>query len=163
MRMSTELSGAAVVDLYAQLLAGWNQRDADAFAAVFAESAICIGFDGSQMHGRDEIARELRAIFVDHQPASYVAKVRAVRQLDANVALLHAVVGMVPPGQRELNPAANAVQSVVVSSADGEPKIVLFQNTPAAFHGRPQLTEQLTAELTDVLRAGRVVVGDRSS
>ncbi|HEX5830952.1 MAG TPA: SgcJ/EcaC family oxidoreductase [Gemmatimonadaceae bacterium] len=163
MNESGEPSSSTVIDLYARMLAGWNRRDADAFAAVFAHTSLCVGFDGSQMHGRDEIARELRAIFAHHQTASYVARVRSVRQLDVHVALLHAVVGMVPPGQHELNPAANAVQCVVVAMVAGEPKIVLLQNTPAAFHGRPELVERMTAELTEVLRTGREGVGDRDA
>jgi hypothetical protein len=35
----------------------------------------------------------------------------------------------------------------------------LLHNTPAAFHGRPELVEHLTRELTDALRTGRVVTG----
>ena len=52
---------------------------------------------------------------------------------------------------------ANAVQSLVVVLEAGQPKIAHFQNTPAAFHGRPDLTEQLTEELTAVYRSGRTV------
>jgi hypothetical protein len=29
--------------------------------------------------------------------------------------------------------------------------VILFQNTPAQFHGRPDLAEQLTAELRQLL------------
>jgi hypothetical protein len=36
--------------------------------------------------------------------------------------------------------------------------VALLQSTPAAFHGRPELAEQLTRELTAVLQAGHVVV-----
>jgi len=46
---------------------------------------------------------------------------------------------------------------VIVGSA-AEQKITLLQNTPAAFDGRPQLAEDLTHELTDVLSSGKVVV-----
>jgi len=42
----------------------------------------------------------------------------------------------------------------------GEPRIALFHNTPARFDGRPQLSEDLTAELTAVQRTGRVVNAD---
>ena len=35
---------------------------------------------------------------------------------------------------------------------DGKWKIISFQNTPAAFHGRPELAEQLSAELREELR-----------
>ena len=60
---------------------------------------------------------------------------------------------MVPPGQSDLNPAVNTVQTVVAAKRDGRWRIVLFQNTPAQFHGRPELAQQLTEELRQVLRA----------
>ncbi len=66
--------------------------------------------------------------------------------------------GMVPPGDTRLNPAVNAIQSVLVVETNGELRIALLQNTPAAFHGRPQLAEALTRELTDVLHRGVIVV-----
>jgi len=149
---------ASAVELYTRLLEAWNARDADAFASLFTANASVVGFDGSQMDGTVQIASELQAIFAHHQTASYVAKVREVRQLDSRTFLLRAIVGMTPPGKAELNPAVNAIQSlVIVESAAGQ-KIALLQNTPAAFHGRPQLAEDLTHELTDVLSSGKVVV-----
>jgi uncharacterized protein (TIGR02246 family) len=146
------------IALYRRLLEAWNRRDADAFASLFTDNASVVGFDGSQMNGAAQIASELHAIFVHHQTASYVAKVREVRQLDTRTILLRAVVGMAPPGQTELNPAVNAIQSVVIVGTAGEMKIALLQNTPASFHGRPQLAEELTRELTGVLQHGDVVI-----
>lgn len=106
------------------------------------------------MNGRAEIATDLRAIFAHHPTAAYVAKVREVRPIDSKVALLRAVAGMIPPGKTELNPDTNAVQSLLIVLDAGQPKIALLQNTPAAFHGRPHLGEELTAELSEVLRRG---------
>jgi uncharacterized protein (TIGR02246 family) len=143
--------------LYTHLLEAWNHRDADAYAALFTADASVVGFDGSQMNGAIQIASELRAIFARHQTASYVAKIREIRQLDTHTTLLGAVVGMAPPGGSELNPAVNAIQSLVIVNHAGEPRIALLQNTPAAFHGRPHLAEGLTRELTDVLHSGRIV------
>jgi uncharacterized protein (TIGR02246 family) len=147
-----------VVSLYERLLAAWNQRNPEQFAAVFADDGTAIGFDGSQMNGRAEIEATLRGIFGDHQTATYVAKIRDVRELAPGVALLRAVVGMVPPGAGEINPRTNAIQSVVVVCRGNEVKIALLQNTPAAFHGRPELAEQLTKELTEALATRRTVV-----
>jgi len=146
-----------IVALYTEMLEAWNRRDADAFAELFIEQCSIVGFDGSQMNGREECRAQLSAVFASHPTASYVAKVREVRALDARVVLLRAVVGMMPPGQRALNPAVNAVQSVVVVYESARPRIALLHNTPAAFHGRPQLSEQLTTELTAVVQSGRVV------
>jgi uncharacterized protein (TIGR02246 family) len=137
--------------LYHQLLERWNERRADGFAALFAEDGHTVGFDGSQMDGRPAIKAELTRIFTDHETALYVGKIREVRFLDADVALLRAVSGLRPRGQPDLNPAANSIQSLVAVRRDGEWRIALFQNTPAQFHGRPELAQALTEELRALL------------
>jgi uncharacterized protein (TIGR02246 family) len=144
--------------LYEQLLRGWNDQNAEAFSAVFAEDGSAVGFDGSMMNGRQEIAATLRGIFEHHRTATYVAKVREVRELGGDVVLLRAVVGMRPPESAALNPAVNAIQSVVMKGQSQTLRVTLLQSTPAAFHGRPELADQLTRELTEVLHTGRVVV-----
>ena len=146
-----------VLSVYRQLLEAWNQRDADAFAASFADDGSCVGFDGSMMNGRAEIASTLRGIFEQHPTASYVAKVREVRAVAPGVAIIRSVVGMVPPGKNELKPDVNAIQSLVVVETGSGSRIALLQNTPAAFHGRPELAQQLTNELTDALRTRQIV------
>ena len=137
--------------LYQQLLESWNQRNATTFAVLFAEDASVVGFDGSQMNGRAEIATQIGQIFADHPTSRYVGKIRELRLLAPDVALLRAVVGMVPPGQSDLNPDVNAIQSLVAARNDGHWLIALFQNTPAQFHGRPTLAQQLTEELRKLL------------
>jgi uncharacterized protein (TIGR02246 family) len=137
--------------LYQQLLGAWNKRDAAQFAALFAEDGNIVGFDGSQVNGRAEIEAHLRQIFADHQTAAYVGKVREVRLLAAEVAILRAVAGMVPPGQSGLNPAVNTIQSLVAVKRAGQWRVALYQNTPAQFHGRPDLAQQLTEELRQLL------------
>ncbi len=115
--------------LYRDLLAAWNERDAAAFAALFGDDGHVIGFDGSEMHGRDEIESELGRIFADHETAAYVAKVRSEQTVTPEVVVLRAVAGMVPHSHADLNPAVNAVQSLVAAKKDGDWRIVLFQNT----------------------------------
>src|SRR5215213_922190 len=137
--------------LYQQLLDGWNQRDGAAYAALFAEDASIIGFDGSQMNGRAEIAAQIGRIFADHPTSRYVGKIREVRLLTPDAAVLRAVVGMVPPGQSDLKPDVNAIQSLVAARRAGKWQIALFQNTPARFDGRPELAQQLTDELRELL------------
>jgi uncharacterized protein (TIGR02246 family) len=141
-----------VRELYRQMLDGWNKRSAAAFAAPIAEDADLIGFDGSQLIGRAEIVSTLQQIFADHLTAPYVSKIRNVRFLSPEVAVLRAVVGMVPPGQSELDPNLNAIQTLVAARRDGQWRIVLFQNTPAQLHGRPDLVQQMTDELRRLLK-----------
>lgn len=153
------LDPAACVSLYTSLLGAWNRRDAAAFAALFAPGADVTGFDGSQMRDPKQIASELQRIFAGHPTAAYVAKVREVRALAPTVTLLRAIVGMIPPNADELKPDVNAIQSAVFVADESSPtpRIAHFQNTPAAFHGRPELVDEMTAELNRVRESGRVV------
>jgi uncharacterized protein (TIGR02246 family) len=147
--------------VYEQLLSCWNKRDASGFAALFHDDGNSIGFDGSQLNGQAEIKTSLGQIFAHHQTPAYVGKIREVRFLNAEVAILRAVAGMTPPGASDIDPKLNAIQTLVASKVKkpGEARdnhnkwrIALFQNTPAQFHGRPELVEQLTEELRQLSR-----------
>jgi uncharacterized protein (TIGR02246 family) len=142
-----------IVDLHRRLLACWNERDAEGYARLFHASGTMVGFDGTTMQGPDVIAEHLGSIFADHTPATYVAVVREVRELGDGAALLRADAVMVPPGADDLEPDLHTVQALVAVGADGARSIAHFQNTPAAFHGRPDDRQVLT----DELRAARRV------
>lgn len=134
------------------MLEEWNRRDAGMIAALYTRDGNIVGFDGSPVNGQSEIESHMRQIFTDHQTAVYIGIVREVRFLTPEVAILRAVAGMVPPGQSDLNPAVNAIQTLVALKQDGRWRIALYQNTPAQFHGRPELAQQLTDELRKLLR-----------
>jgi uncharacterized protein (TIGR02246 family) len=138
--------------LYQELLKGWNKRRACEMTDLFTEDGNLVGFDGSQINGRSEARSVLSQIFADHQTAAYMGIVKEVRLLSPDVAILRAVAGMVPPGQSDINPEVNAVQTLVSVKQQNKWSIALFQNTPAAFHGRPELSERLTEELRQALR-----------
>lgn len=142
----------AVEALYQELLCRWNDRDGSAMAVLFTKQGCMVGFDGSQADGRPAIESHLNGVFAQHPTAAFVGKTRGVDPISDEVALLRAVAGMVPPGQTDLNPAVNAVQSLVALREPEGWRIALFQNTPAAFHGRPEESERLTEELRELLR-----------
>jgi uncharacterized protein (TIGR02246 family) len=137
--------------LHRQLLDAWNERDAGAYTDLFATDGTIVGFDGSTVDGRDEIRSHLSGIFADHAPGSYVGAVRDARLLGPDVGLLRAVTGLIPDGQDDLNPATNAIQSLIAVRVDGDWRVALFQNTPAAFHGRPEAADELTDELRQLV------------
>jgi uncharacterized protein (TIGR02246 family) len=141
-----------VQELYQQLIDGWNNRSARRMADQFAEDGEMIGFDGSQAIGREEIFSHLDPIFKEHPTPPFVTKVKDVRFLGSEVAILRAIAGMVPPGQSDLNPKLNTHHTLVAVKNDGKWRIALFQNTPAQFHGRPELVEQMTEELKQLLK-----------
>jgi uncharacterized protein (TIGR02246 family) len=138
---------ASVESIYRELINSWNQTDSKMFADMFAKDGSIVGFDGSQANGQDEIYKHLTGIFNDPQPATFVTIVEEIRWLDPGVALLRAVAGMVPRGKTQINPQTNTIQSLIVTKNSDGWKISLFQNTPAAFHGRPELSEELTCKL----------------
>ncbi len=138
---------AAVRALYQDLLTAWNSRDGQAFGAYFVEDGGIVGYDGSLVDGREAIAAEMSRIFTHHQTPAYVQKVRSVRFLEAQVALLRGIVGMPSLLDGSIMPNLNAIQTLLAEKHDGVWRVVLFQNTPAQFHGRPDLVQQMTEEL----------------
>ena len=151
--MAVESATEAIIEsIYEHLINSWNQTNARDFSDLFSENGSMIGFDGSMANGRQEIHVHLSSIFADHIPAKFVSIVKEIRILSPSVGLLRAVVGMTQPGQKQINPKTNAIQSLVIVNEMDHFRIALFQNTPAAFHGRPQLVEQLTEELQQELQ-----------
>ncbi len=140
-----------ILALYQQLLQQWNKRNAAGMTGLFATNGTLIGFDGSQLNGQKEIYAVLDEIFANFPTAAYVSIVKEVRVLTDTTALLLAVAGMVAVGSNDISPEVNVLHSITAVQDEGKWRIVLFQNTPAAFHGRPELAEQLSADLRHVL------------
>ena len=74
-----------------------------------------------------------------------------MRFIAPGAAILDAVAGIIPVGQSDIKPELNAVQTMVVAKAADGWRIALYQNTPAQYHGRPELAEALTEELRALL------------
>lgn len=141
-----------IVELYRRLLDAWNNQDASAMANLFAEDGESIGFDGSQSVGIQNIYSHLKPIFDNHVTARFVYKIKSVKLFATDFAVLRAIAGMVPPGKSDLNPAANTHHTIVAVKKSGKWFIQLFQNTPAQFHGHPELVEEMTNELRELIR-----------
>jgi uncharacterized protein (TIGR02246 family) len=141
-----------ILALYNEILKQWNRRSAAGMANLFEDNGDLIGFDGSRFNGKGEIEKHLSYIFANHQTPKYVGKMRSIRFLNSEVAVLVAVGGLVEPGRNDIHKELNAVQTLVaLKQGKEEWKIAIYQNTPAAYHGRPELGEQLTEELRLVL------------
>jgi uncharacterized protein (TIGR02246 family) len=137
-------------NLYYQLIEAWNDRNAQSFANLFADDSICIGFDGTEMFGNQEILSSLSKIFKDHLTAKYVSLIRETKRLNNNMVLVRAHVGMLLPNASRIAPDRNAIQVMVAHIENNSSPILLFQNTPAQFHGRPEAQEKFTLELQKV-------------
>lgn len=140
-----------IISIYQDLLEAWNNQNAQGMADLFAEDGEQIGFDGSQSIGMAEIFAHLEPIFKHHRTARFVSKVKSVKFLSDKIAIVRAIAGMVPPGQSDINASVNTLHTLVVQENEGNWKIKLYQNTPAQFHGRPELVEQMTEELRQLL------------
>ncbi|HET7627590.1 MAG TPA: SgcJ/EcaC family oxidoreductase [Bacillales bacterium] len=146
----TEQVKHEVCRLYERLLQSWNDQDAAGMASLFTGDGESIGFDGSEGVGPGEIKAHLQPIFEHHETANYVYKIKDVRLLGPGVAVLRAMAGMVPPGKTDINSELNAHQTMVAVEDGGSWMVALFQNTPAQYHGRPELVEAMTNELREV-------------
>lgn len=140
-----------VSNLYKELLNQWNEKQGHGMASLFAEDGTMVGFDGSQVNTAKDIEAHLTPIFAQYPTGRFIHIIREVRALTAETALVSANVGMVPRGYADINPAVNAVQTMVAVKKGDDWKVALFQNTPAAFHGRPEDAEKLSTELRAVL------------
>jgi uncharacterized protein (TIGR02246 family) len=154
---SQSLSSAAAEEtairaLYQQLMDGWNAGSGDAFASSFEEDGDLVGFDGTHFKGRQEIALFHQHLFdVFLKGSRLVGKVRGVRFLTCDVAVLHAVGGTVMAEQTHLEPERNSVQTLVAVKRNGRWSLAAFQNTRVTYIGRPEETQKLTEELQVLL------------
>ena len=139
-------------ELYARMIEAWDKRNARDFALQFAADGTLVGFDGSQVNGQLDIGAHLTEVFTHHQTPRYVTIVRDVRQIANDVTLLRANTGLIPAGKNDIDPALNAVQSMVAVQKSATWKIALFHNTPAKLDMRPELAKQLTEQLRAKMR-----------
>ena len=143
---------AAIRALYQQFMDGWNAASGDAFAAPFEEDGDLVGFDGTHIKGRQEIALFHQHLFDMFLKGSrLVGKVRSVRFLASNVAVMHAVGGTVMAGKTDLDLERNSVQTLVAVKRGGKWNLTAFQNTRATYTGRPEESQKLTEELRALL------------
>ncbi|MFD1040438.1 SgcJ/EcaC family oxidoreductase [Virgibacillus byunsanensis] len=143
-----DLEAKKISGLYETLIDAWNKRDARKMAEQYTKTGESIGFDGSIMTGTGEITSQLNEIFSQHPTPPFNSRIKDIRFLGEDSAILRAIAGMIPPGKSELDPELNAHQTLVAVKENSEWKVELFQNTPAQYHGRPDLVERFTKELT---------------
>jgi uncharacterized protein (TIGR02246 family) len=143
-----------VEELYRQIIDAWNARDAEAFSALFIVDGEIVGFDGSQATGRGQIHEHLKGVFAAHETQKYVGVVEKITTVTIDVAIVHAVVGMVNKATNAVDPKLNAVQRLVGVHRSGDWRAALLQTTPAAYHGRPDDVAKLTEQLTGARATG---------
>jgi uncharacterized protein (TIGR02246 family) len=128
---------AAVRALYEQLMDGWNQGSGEAFSAPFAGDGDLIGFDGTHLKGRSEIASFHQSLFTKWlQGSRLVGEVKSVRFLTPEVAVMHAVGGTVMRGKSDPSPERDSIQTLITIKRGDEWRLAAFQNTRVRPMGR---------------------------
>jgi uncharacterized protein (TIGR02246 family) len=149
---SSTADETAICALYQQMMEGWNAACGYAFASPFEENGDLVGFDGTYIKGRQEIALFHQHLFDMFLKGSrLVGKVRSVRFLTSDVAVMHAIGGTVMAGQTDLDPERNSVQTLVAVKRNGKWSLAAFQNTRATYISRPDESQKLTEELQTLL------------
>jgi uncharacterized protein (TIGR02246 family) len=149
---SSTADETAICALYQQMMEGWNAACGYAFASPFEENGDLVGFDGTYIKGRQEIALFHQHLFDMFLKGSrLVGKVRSVRFLTSDIAVMHAIGGTVMAGQTDLDPERNSVQTLVAVKRNGKWSLAAFQNTRATYIGRPDESQKLTEELQALL------------
>jgi uncharacterized protein (TIGR02246 family) len=149
---SSTADETAICALYQQMMEGWNAACGYAFASPFEENGDLVGFDGTYIKGRQEIALFHQHLFDMFLKGSrLVGKVRSVRFLTSDIAVMHAIGGTVMAGQTDLDPERNSVQTLVAVKRNGKWSLAAFQNTRATYISRPDESQKLTEELQTLL------------
>ncbi len=120
----------AVRDLYGELMDGWNRGSGEDFAAVFAEDGDLVAFDGTHFEGRAQIAPFHQELFDKWMKGTrLVGRVKDVRFLSPDVALMHAVGSTIMRGKSVPSPERDSIQTLVATRQNGEWRLAAFQNT----------------------------------
>ena len=143
---------AAVRGLVQQLMDGWNQGSGAGFAAPFAEDGDQVAFDGTRLSGRQHIADFHQMLFDRFlRGTRLIGKVTDIRFLTPDVALAHGIGGTVMPGEADLAPDRNSVQTLIAIKRDGEWRLARLHNSRADFMGRPEAVQAMTDALRQLL------------
>jgi len=148
---SVDEDKAAISKLYFQMINGWNKGSGIVFAAQFADDGDLVGFDGTHLKGRQNIEIFHQQLFDTFLKGSrLVGKIRGIRFLTKDVAVMHAVGGTIMDGQTDIEPERNSIHTLVVKRDNTRAAywlITAFQNTRVQYIGRPQEIRTLTEEL----------------
>jgi uncharacterized protein (TIGR02246 family) len=120
----------AVRALHRRVLEAWGAGDGEAFAAPFRDDAVFIGFDGSVMRGREQIASAHQEVFDRWMKGTrLVEEGTEVRFVARDVAIVHTLGGTLMRGKSEPAPERESIQTLVAVRDAGGWSFASFQNT----------------------------------
>lgn len=80
-----------------------------------------------------------------------IGKIRSIRFVTMDIAIMIAVGGTVMAGQSDIEPERNSIHTIVAVKRDNHWYFTAFQNSRAQYIGRPEESRALTEELRQEL------------
>lgn len=158
------------LDLVQAFVEAWEDEDADALAALFAEDADFVNVVGLWWTSRTSIRKAHQYGFDRiYDKAKLAIEKVAERRLGEDVAVVHArwrMTGQLSPSGEDADPRRGVISATLIRLEDGSWLAVSFQNTdiaaaadtllsqdgrltPASYLGGPSAAEVAAAELVD--------------
>jgi uncharacterized protein (TIGR02246 family) len=129
----------AINALLQEYSTAWENGDGTAFAAIYTEDARHVTFGGERLQGREAIQQVHQELFNTFLKGSRLElKLEEVRLLNPAIAVIYVSGGILEPGQTELTPERNSVQSAVLVKENDAWRIASLQVTRVQVEGMPQ-------------------------
>jgi uncharacterized protein (TIGR02246 family) len=121
---------ARIRALMDQLVANWDAGDADAYAALFSDDAVYVGYDGIRQEGRTGIAGMHVLLFAGVLRGSRLVgtRIEDIRAIGPDAAVLRAVGTVVLRWQRRPARRRLSRQTLVAQRTGDGWRFVAFQN-----------------------------------
>jgi uncharacterized protein (TIGR02246 family) len=106
--------------LYREMMEAWNRGSGDGFASAMTPEVEFVGFDGTWLHGKDDVAAAHQSLFDTHLNGTrLVGGVVRVRLIAPDVALVHARGNTIMRGKSAPAPARDSLQILVAVRQQG--------------------------------------------
>lgn len=114
-----------------RLVAAWSKNDADGVADVFTEDGILILPGDVLKKGREEIRSFMAAAYAGpFKGTGVTGNPVDVRFITDDVALLRTHGGILPPGEKDIDPELAVRSMWVCTKNNGEWQLAGYQNSP---------------------------------
>lgn len=127
---ATQADEAAISAFPRRMIDAWNRGSGSGFAAAFTDDADFVAFEGTHLQGRDRIAAFHQQAFDTAVKGSRLVagRVAFVRFPAPGVAVMHATVGVILPGEETASPSRDSMQLSVAVKRDGEWRLCALLN-----------------------------------
>ncbi len=120
----------AIRELFERLLEDWARGDGEAYGSRFTGDADYVAFDGSHTKGRGEISSSHQQLFDKYLKGTRLTgRIKSVRFLGPDTALVHAVGGTMMRGKTKPSPERDSIQTLVAVRRDGQWRFAAFHNS----------------------------------